>query len=214
MPRGFIDAITSAGWVEGWAYDEHKPLEPLLVAVVNDNDEQVATGLANLYRKDLADANHGFGWCHFRLCVNRNVDELRRSLLKLVALDPAATICAVEHATYSEVGERVIDNVPELIRNDPTVIGSLDEIESLEEIFENFIRARGVDPFVRAAYVYVLGRSIDESGLLLYSRLIRQRRMSPFAMLRTLADSPEFGSKPRRLVAPNQPGFPFRQAKR
>jgi hypothetical protein len=55
-----------------------------------------------------------------------------------------------------------------------------------------------------------LGRSIDAEGLILYNRLIRQKRLTPYAMLRTLADSAEFRSRPRSLVAPTSAGFPFR----
>jgi hypothetical protein len=111
---------------------------------------------------------------------------------------------------YDETAPYHVNDVSELESNDPTVINSLDQIETFEDIFNNFIRSKGVDAFVRAAYVYVLGRSIDDEGIVLYSRLIRQTRLSPYAMLRTLADSAEFRERPRSLVAPTQPGFPFR----
>ena len=210
MQRGYIDAITSAGMVEGWAYDERKPLEPLLVAVTDDKNKQFAAGLANLYRRDLAEANHGYGWCYFRLCAKQNINRLAQAPLRLIALESKLTLHALDRASYFEANSHVVNDVSDLIGSDPTVINSLDQLDSFEDIFENFILVRGVDAFVRAAYVYVLGRSIDDSGMLLYGRLIRQKRLSPYAMLRTLADSAEFRAKARSLVAPNQPGFPFR----
>jgi len=104
----------------------------------------------------------------------------------------------------------IVTGIDDLAAADPTILLSLDFLDAFEPVFEDYIRARGVDAFLRAVYVYVLGRPIDEAGLRLYGRLMRQKRMSPFAMVRTLADSAEFTSKPRQLLAPTQSGFPFR----
>lgn len=210
MLRGFIDNLTSSGLVEGWAYDESKPLEPLLVAIVGSKDNRIATGLANLFRQDLANAKCGYGWCYFRLFVDHDLTSILQDQMRLISVESGAVICEARAIDYSESQSYVVDNLECIVENDPTILHSLEYLEYLEEIYANFIVTSGVEAFVRAAYLYILGRPCDDSGLHRYSRLVRQGRLSPYALLRTLADSLEFKAKPRGLMAPTQPGFPFR----
>jgi hypothetical protein len=111
--------------------------------------------------------------------------------------------------TYVESHEPFFDSVGQLIEADPTVLRSTDQIEACEADLKAFAASRGVEAFVRTAYVYVLGR-VDHSRLALHKQLVGEGRLSPSAMIRLLADSAEFRSNGRRLPAPNNPDFPFR----
>lgn len=196
--------------MEGWAHDPERPLDPLLVAVLDDEDREIAAGLAHFYRKDLAEVNYAYGWCAFRLAVRGDVESLKGARLRLLAQETQTLLHVAETLSFAIQPDHSVDSVEALAAADPTLLASLDQLDAFEPLFEDYIRARGVEAFLRAVYVYVLSRPIDSSGLLHYGRLVRQSRMSPFAMVRTLADSAEFASRPRHLLAPTQPGFPFR----
>jgi hypothetical protein len=210
MLRGHLDTLVSSGLFEGWAYDTGAPAEPLLVAIKDDQGLEVACGFAHRYRDDLVAANCGIGWCAFQLRTSESVSRLRRIPLLLIEKTSDQTIFAVRTIKYVEGFDERATSVEEVTALDPTVISSVDQLNGCGTIFDAFIKARGVDAFVRAAYVYVLGRSADAEGLALYGKLIRQALLSPYVMLRTLAESSEFRSRPRSLVAPNMLGFPFR----
>jgi hypothetical protein len=210
VPLGHIDVVTSSGFVEGWGFDEQRPDRPLLVSVVDSDDEEVALGFANHYRRDLAEARHACGWCHFRLRLTKPISLVRAAKLKLVAKISQDLLYGPQYVQYIECRDYVVSTITDLIAADPTVLYSMDQIDRCDEIFDKFIQAQGVEAFVRVAYIYVLGRSIDAEGLILYNRLIRQRRLTPCEMLQTLAASVEFRSRPRSLVAPTSASFPFR----
>ena len=210
MPLGYIDAVTSAGFVEGWAFDEQRPGEPLMVSVQEADGAEVALGPAHLYRRDLAETGYSYGWCAFRLRLTKPVGQVRTAKLQAVAKLSQERMFGPQIPAYREMPDDAVETIAELIAADPTVIASLDQIDGCSELFDGFVKARGVEGFVRAAYVYVLGRSIDGDGLANYTRLLRQNRLSPFALLGTLADSEEFRSRPRSLLAPTAPGFPFK----
>ena len=68
---------------------------------------------------------------------------------------------------------------------------------------------RGVADFIHTAYVYVLGRPVDETGLGAYAPLLEMGALSPFGLLALLASSDEFRARPRFLAAPNTAAFVF-----
>ena len=74
---GHVDALTSSGYLEGWAHDPERPGHALEIAVLVQ-DREVGRGLANRFRWDLADVGCGIGWCAFRLRVDGAVSALRR----------------------------------------------------------------------------------------------------------------------------------------
>jgi hypothetical protein len=210
LPLGYIDAVTSSGWAEGWAFDEQRPGAPLIVAVQDAHGAEIALGPAQLYRRDLAETGHSYGWCAFRLRLTKPVSQIRAAPVQLIAKISRERMFGPEVPRYRETPDDAVETVADLIAADPTVIASLDQIDGCNELFDAFIMARGVEGFVRAAYVYVLGRSIDGDGLANYTRLLRQKRLTPYALLWTLADSEEFRSRPRSLMAPTAAGFPFK----
>jgi hypothetical protein len=89
------------------------------------------------------------------------------------------------------------------------VIHGIWQLRQCDGLFNEFIRQHGLETFLSVAYAYVLGRPADESGLALYSRLIREAALTPVGVLAALEDSAEFRSRSRQLAAPNSPTFPF-----
>jgi hypothetical protein len=209
MLHGNLDVLVSAGYFEGWAYDDQALAEPILVSVVDGDDLEVASGLAHLYRPDLVTAKCGLGWCHFRLKTEEPVSKLRKSSFRLLERTSGQTLCSLDRITYLEASDISFHSVEAVSESDPTIVRFIDELSGCEALLDKFIKTRGVDAFVRTAYVYVLGRPADAEGLALYGKLIRRTSISPFTMMQTLASSTEFHSRPRSLVAPNMVGFPF-----
>ncbi len=209
MLRGHLDALMSTGFFEGWAYDTERPAVAMEVAVSTTLGREVAAGLANLYRDDLVQAKCGMGWCAFRLIATDPVAELRNERFKLVERRSETIIAFPAAIKYVESGEESPVSIADLVRTDPTCLKSVDQLEGCGAVLEMFIKTRGVDAFVRTAYVYVLGRPADPDGLAAYGNLIRKSFISPQTMIRTLASSSEFQTASRNLVAPNAAGFPF-----
>ncbi len=212
MLAGHIDTITSPGFVEGWAYDRSAPARPLTVSVLDPAGQEIAWGLAHRYREDLALAQIGTGWCAFQLRVAGPVSRLRKLALSLLDRASQTEIHRAGPALFAEDSERLLSNVGDVTRADPTVIGAVEQLRGCTGLFERFIQQRGEDMFVRTAYVYVLGRSADTAGLELYGGLLRNAKLTPYNLLGTLYNSNEFRSRPRLLGAPNTPAFPFAAA--
>jgi hypothetical protein len=208
MLKGHIDALTSNGFIRGWAFDTEAPSTPLRVMIVGSAGEVIAEGLAHHYRDDLVAAGCGIGWCEFRLRVE-TISRLRRIKLILVEALTKTPIFQTLSIEYVETPSNAITGIEALLLDDPTMARSIDQLKGCDSLFRDFILQRGVEAFVRATYVYVLGRPADFSGLRHYTRLIRSGDLKPFDLLAALADSPEFRSRPRLLGAPNSATFPL-----
>ena len=208
MPRGYIDSLTASGHVEGWALDETRLLEPLAVAVLAAGGEEIASGHADLWREDLAQAGVGYGWCAFRLAMTLSPETAGDQRLRLVEVGTGDVLFEGAVA-LRDSGPHEIDDIDALIAADPTVMPSIEMLESLSPVLDAFVAARGVEAFVGAAYLYVLGRRVDPSGLASFSRLIRTKRLTPYGALLSIVEGPEFPERGRRLIPPNRPGFPF-----
>jgi hypothetical protein len=65
MIRGHLDAVTSGGFAEGWAFDSDSPQVVVTVALRAADGTELGRGLANLHRADMADLGFRFGWCAF-----------------------------------------------------------------------------------------------------------------------------------------------------
>ena len=210
MPRGHIDWVDRFGLIEGWAYDEARPFDALLISIVDSDDFEIAAGLAHHYRQDLAKEGFAHGWCHFRLRSSEPIEAIRHQPLRLLDKATDEVLHGPRVVNYVETREPFFDNLQQLVDGDPTVLRSPDQFEACEEDLNAVAASHGVEAFVRKAHVYVLGRSIDHKGLTLYKHLMSQGRLSPYAMIRLLVDSAEFRTSGRRLAAPNNPNFPFR----
>jgi hypothetical protein len=99
--------------------------------------------------------------------------------------------------------------VADVVAADPTVLASISQLGGCEEVFARYLATHGVDAFVRAAYLYVLGRTADASSLETYGSMIRKSSLSALRLLEILSDNDEFRSRTRLLAAPNTSGFPF-----
>jgi hypothetical protein len=209
--HGRIDAVTSSGYVEGWAFDPVAPLRPLGVAVLADQKE-VAQGIANRYRWDLADAGCGNGWCAFRLRLSGSVSRLRWQSLSLWDLARQTEIQPAAEAPLAEDHEPGPSALADIIAADPTVVHAIEYLRGCGPAFDDFIAIEGVDEFIRAAYVYILGRRADATGIALYTPRLQDGSLAPYGLLKALYDSDEFRSVPRQLIAPPEPGFVFHRS--
>ena len=63
--KGHLDLVRR-GWVEGWAWDSNHPSD-CLTTIVSLNGKEVARGIANIIRPDLADAHMNEGRCAFSI---------------------------------------------------------------------------------------------------------------------------------------------------
>ncbi|QLH71659.1 hypothetical protein [Rhodopseudomonas palustris] len=206
--RGQIEAVTSSGYVTGWACNLRRPCVARLVTILNDAGRECGHGFANYYRPDLVSAKIGTGWHGFRVRVEPFATE-RSPPLTLVDRFADQQLCTVEPL---EVGDDVvveIESFEQLVAIDPTVVGSVDELAGCERVFDSVIGRDGVEAYVKRAYVYVLGRAVDAGGLALYSRKLRRREITPFGLIQILSSSDEFQSRPRLLTSPSATGFPF-----
>jgi len=208
--QGSLDGISLSGYVEGWAYDTRAPLRPLPVCVIDSQRRVVARGLAGGYRKELAYEGHAAGWCGVRLKLSVNPLELAWKRMTLVEAGSRRRIVRHDCVPYLVSDPVRQDGIEGLIAEDPTVIGSLDQLRACDELFKAFIKARGAEAFVRAAYRYVLGRPADRGGRTSGIEHLRSGSLSPFGLIQTLGDSDEYRSNPRQLCAPVMAAFPFR----
>ncbi len=205
---GHMDALTSSGYLEGWAYDPERPGQVLQVAVVVQNRE-VGRGLANCFRWDLADSGYGNGWCAFRLRLDGVVSALRRGPLVLIDVVEKTEICRTGALPVIECSEAYPSTVAEVIESDPTVVHAVDQLYGCDALFERYLASNGAEAFVRAAYVYILGRPADFGGLANYVARLASGEFSTYGVLNALYESDEFRTSPRLLVAPTEPGFVF-----
>jgi hypothetical protein len=208
--HGALDGISLAGYVEGWAYDTKMLLCALPVAVIDYRSRIVARGLAGLYRKDLAYEDRGAGWCAFHLRLRDDPVALAWKRMTLVHADSRKRISRSECVAYLVSDPARQSGVAGLLADDPTVVQSLDQLRACEELFGEFIKYRGIEAFVRAAYRYLLLRPVDPSGLSSSTEHLRAGSLSPFGLIQTLGDSDEYRSRPRKHCAPIMPAFPFK----
>jgi hypothetical protein len=210
MLRGYVDGIASSGYIEGWALSSEAPLDPLTIAILDDKGGELAWGIAHHYREDLSAGGFAAGWCGFRVRSAAPVSRLKQWALTLVDRNSGAEIVRRYPVPYAQDQEDVLSTIPEIVAADPTMTPSIFQLKGCDETLAVFLKERGVDAYVAAAYAYVLGRAVDPSGLASYGNLIRENTLTPFQLLATLSDSDEFRSRPRLLAAPNSAGFPFR----
>jgi len=212
MISGRLERLYSEGYFEGWAFDQEAPERPLRIEIRAADGRVVAEGLANLYRDDLANARQGLGWCAFRLRFAEPARELRRSVLALhdgasgfrIHFALQVPFIAGDGPTWSP-GE-------DAAGFDPFVIERPSQLRACQGLFARFVRARGANAFVRAAYIYMLGRRADPETLAIHSEMLRKGSLTPFRLLEMIAETAEFRARPRALAAPNAPGFPFVEA--
>jgi hypothetical protein len=212
MISGRLEKLFSGGYVEGWAFDSQAPERPLVIDVRTGAGGVIAQGLANLFRDDLADRGEGLGWCAFRLRLAKPAAEFMRHPLALHDKDSGFRIDFAAEIPFID-GDVLTGNLGwNVAGSDPFVIGSISQLRACEDQFARFVRTKGVNAFVRAAYIYALGRLADPESLAIHGDMMRNGRLAPFRLLKMIADTKEFRSRPRELAAPNAPGFPFIEA--
>jgi hypothetical protein len=155
------------------------------------------------------EAGCGTGWCAFRFRIDPRIEGNLVGPIQLLDRRSRVVLHALEKMTTIQDTEVPINTVDALTSTDPTLISGVWQLRGCEQLLLKFIRTHGVEAFVRAAYIYVLGRDADDSGRAMYSRCIRQSTLSPVGILEVLADSEEYRSRTRQLGTPNSSTFPF-----
>jgi hypothetical protein len=209
MYLGHIDAVTIGGNIYGWACAAQPTPQPVTVTVYTMEGVEVAWGLAHLFREDLVAAKVGYGWCAFQLRAKTSAWKFGCRDLILAERTRGVVIAKLKDVPFRPDEDTTVTDIATLSMTDPTMLSGLHQLEGCDDLFRRYILKFGIEPFICAAYVYVLGRAVDESGLATYGRLLRRRKMLPMELLRALFESEEFTSRSRFLVAPNMPGFPF-----
>jgi len=208
--RGHLDTITVSGFIEGWALNISVPLQPLLIAILDGDGTEIARGRADRFRPDLSENALSPGWNGFRVRASVSLLDYRERGLSLYECASERVLHQSKKIKLLEEHDHALTSIEEVISVDPTVLSDIEQLRGCESILGQFLHAKGVEAFIRAAYVYILGRSADREGIGLYGKLLRQAALTPFGLLRTLADSDEFRSRPRQLIVPTMAGFPFR----
>lgn len=208
MLRGHIDAVTTLGYLEGWAYDTDDPVKPVEVAVFSRANE-IAWGLAHRFRTDLMTAGYGVGWCAFRLRLSGLIADVRDKPLRLLERQSGAQIAIVSELSLIEDGEPPNPDGNGIATFDPTMIEGTWQLQQCEELFMRFISTHGLETFLSVAYAYMLGRPVDAHGLMEYSQAIRKQMLTPWGVLQALEKSDEFRDRGRAVAAPNSDHFPF-----
>jgi hypothetical protein len=208
--KGYIDGIASSGYIDGWAFDSDRPLDPLTIGICDEHEQEIAWGLAHLFRDDLSAAGCAAGWCAFRVRTAASVSRLKKQALTLFNRSSKEAIVRRFPVPYTEDWDRALATIDEVVASDPTTISSILQLKGCHDTFSAFMYTHGVDAFIRAAYVYALGRPADPSGLASYGQKIRKNLLTPFQLLEIMVNSDEFRSRTRLLAAPNTRGFPFR----
>lgn len=209
MLRGNIDAVTTLGYLEGWAFETDDPIKPLEVAVFSRANE-VASGVAHGFRPDLMKAGFGLGWCAFKIRLNCLISDVRNVPLRLLERRTGAQICIVAGLFLIEDPEPTLaeGNIETSI--DASLIEGTWQLQGCEDLFLRFISVNGLENFLRAAYDYMMGRPADENEMIKYAEAIRRKSLTPCGALAALEGSDEFRSRGRAPVAPNSKYFPFK----
>jgi hypothetical protein len=207
--KGCIDVISSAGFLDGWALDDTQPLKPLHI-VARAIDRDIASGVANRYRHDLAIPGFSTGWCSYRIKLSATLLDLQDRPISLHDLETGEELVNLIPQVALEPEDDTLRNIPEIVKSDPTIIQYVEQLSGCDEIFHGYIEYYGLDEFVRCAFRYVLGRPGDLPGVDAYCSHLRDQSLSPFGLIRALYESDEFRIKDIQLAAPPAPGFPFR----
>lgn len=209
MIRGHLDALTPAGFAEGWAFDDAMPGGALTVQILDAHGEELGLGFANLFRGDLAEVGFRHGWCAFRLRLSRGTEELRGARLSLRDAASGAEIHATDAWRIREAADQTCNTVEAVVAQDPTVLRSVQQLQGCADLLLRFAARHGTTEFVRTAYAYMLGRPADPAGLAAHERMLRTGALTPFGVLLLLAEGAEFREQPRMLASPADPGFVF-----
>ncbi len=191
--------------------DEQNFARPVAVGIQAAGAE-IASGLANRFRRDLITAGIGYGWCAFRLKLLVDPGMLEHEPAVLVDLHAQTEIVSALCPIILDGPQMLLTSVADISLADPTTLQNIDQLAGCTVLFDDFIEAEGVDAFVSRAYGYVLGRPVDEASLLSYTAALRSAALTPYEMLKTLAESEEFQLKSTLMLAPTEPGFAFRRA--
>lgn len=211
MIIGHLDALTSNGFAEGWAYDKAAPDTIVTLCLCGPDDQELGLGLANLHRRDLAEGGLRHGWCAFRLrlALPCPVETLKGTRLVLREAAGGTEIWAGSEWRIRESAEPPLDTLARIVARDPTTITSVHQLSGCGPLFGDFIKRHGTAEFVRAACLYMTGNVSDEARRLGWEQLLRSGAITSFGLLVLLAETEEARRDKRLLASPADPGFVF-----
>jgi hypothetical protein len=209
--RGSLDALTAQGYLIGWAYDDDDPHEPVAVSAWA-NGHEVAAGLANRFRADLVEAGRGNGWCAFCLRLSTPPADMLTAPVILRRRGDGADIVSAEGFDLLDDRDARLTSIDRVLDDDPTIVTAIEALRGCGSMFEDAIVEWGVERFIQVAFNYVLDRPADDEDTASLAAALRGGDLTPYGLLKRLHERPEFRSSPRPLIAPTEPGFPFRRS--
>jgi len=204
---GFIDTISEAGCIEGWAVSNRNTYEVVPVCIVWKG-EPIGAGIANLFRSDLLTSGIGHGWHAFRIRTDQAFDGERTLRLSLVELRGKSLIAVADLPRHATLSPEPLD-VDSLLDATDLQVTDISSLRLAKPAIDTFISQYGVEEFVDRGYCYILGRPADSGGLTSYTKLIASRMMEPLTFLATLFNSAERRESKWPVLAPSDPGFVF-----
>jgi len=201
----FLDKVTSAGYIEGWARDERKK-SPCVLQILQDG-KVIAEAVADTFRKDLLEAGIGHG--HYAFCARIYGAQPGES--ELGAQDKHSGMAV------SVLGERR-HSIPKLRRPRPTTVRdilrrrqwTIDDLlnhTACLQLAEN-LQNMGPERFVDVTCMFLLARWMGEQEAH-HMRQLENGEISPEQFFRDLATSNEVAARAGALPGPFEGRFPY-----
>jgi hypothetical protein len=204
---GFIDTISSTGYVEGWAISNKNNFDAVPVCVLWE-DKPIGIGIANLFRSDLLTAGVGHGWHAFRIRVDHTFETQTTLRLLLVELRTTSLIAMAELPCPATLS-RKLPNVDSVLEESDLKVTDISSLALTKTAIDAFVARYGVEEFVACGYCYILGRPADPGGHRSYTELISSGEMEPLVFLSILFNSTERRESKWPVLAPSDSGFIF-----
>jgi len=204
----YIDLVTPAGLVEGWARSASQD-NPLVLTVWLDG-AWVGAAVACAFRRDLLDAGIGHGHFSYRCKIRRR--QADHGYLEIRDAGGNATL-----ASYAIEPNGLVPNrkgkrrAIESLLVEPAKWSMTDIEDHLEALdLETSLMELGPKRFIAMAYRFLLGRWPGPREYDSYLPEMRRDRLSATDIFRAILNSDERKNKGRDPLSPFDPGYPLR----
>jgi hypothetical protein len=206
---GFLDSVSGAGFIEGWAKSAVDDFHVISVSILW-NGAPIGVAVANLFRADLAANKVGHGWHAFQVLPNVLLPSHEPHTLTLVETHTNTSIATARLEAPRRPSTDSTTEMQTFLDDHPLQVRDVDTLALTAPYIEAFVASHGTERFVEFAYCYILGRPADPSGRQWYADLIAQGKVKPFELLTVLFQSEERTRSNWIIVPPSHSGFPFR----
>jgi hypothetical protein len=207
MLQGYLENVTAAGLVRGWARDVFSP-RPLTIEV-RWQGGVVARAVADLFRGDLLDAGLGHGHFGFLARLIDGVPPGERSFSLTVAGDggaeirpPAVMVVPPRAAGGPLRVERLLVDPPRW--SDRAVLAATARLG-----LDATLRELGTAGFVEAVYAFALSRSPTHQERAEHADALSSGGIDPSGLFGLVMTSEERSERLPPLPSPNESGYPF-----